>query len=173
MTKRIAPLVLALGLGAGASLALAEGPAAPATAAPAAPAPQQGKGPMAGKGPMMGGKGAMRHEKPESFTEESVRKMADGRVFKHSVDQKVSEGRFERKEVFTNPEGKTASRTVTATLNKDKNTWTRKVEGVDFDGSTFSRSNDVPVMHGPDGEDEGAAPDAGKRPAAKGGKKAN
>lgn len=173
MNQRLAALTLAFGLAAGASLAFAEGASAPAT--PAAPVtapvpPQDGHGPMMGRGGP--GKGAMAgrrmmREKPESFTEESVRTMADGRVIKRRIEQKVSDDSFSRKEVITNPEGKTATRTVTATLNKDKNTWTRKVEGKDFNGETWSRSHEVPAMHGPDGDDDAAAAPAApaQRPA--------
>lgn len=166
MTNRIASCLLAIGLAMGSAPALAEAPAAP-----------PGKGPMAGerggaqKGPMP------RREKPESFTEQSVRTMADGRVFKRLVEQKVGEGSFNRKEVFTNPDGKSATRTVSATLSKDGKTWTRRVEGVDFDGTTWQRSRDVPALHGPDGDDDrggvGAPPaKAGPAPRADG-KKAN
>lgn len=176
MNKRIASLSLALAMAAGASIALAEG-TAPAAAAPmAAPAGGPGAGPMGpmvgrdghGKGPMGGPR--MMREKPESFTEETVRKMADGRVIKRQVEQKVGEGTFSRKEVITNPDGKTATQTITATLNKDKSTWTRKIEGQDFDGSTWSRTQDIPAMRGPEGGADAA--DGAKRPA-KTGKKGN
>lgn len=155
MKTRIASSLLALALVAGAPLALAEGPAA-APAGPGGHGPMMGKGGMMGdrQGPAMGQQRKMRQGKPESFTEESVRKMADGRVFKHSVEQKVGEGSFYRKEVFTNPQGKTASRTMTATLSKDGKTWTRKVDGVDFDGKAWSRSRELPAHQGPDAEDD-------------------
>jgi hypothetical protein len=163
MTNRITACLLALGLATASSVALAEGPAAPASGAGPAAGPM-GKGPMAGerKG---GHKGQMmRREKPESFTEQSVRTMADGRVFKRSVEQKVGEGSFSRKEVLTNPDGKSATRTMSATLSKDGKTWTRKVEGVEFDGTTWQRSREVPALHGPDGDDDmgAAAPQPGK-----------
>lgn len=157
MTNRIAACLLAFGLAAASSLALAEGPVAPPGAGTGA-APME-RGPM-GKGPMAGErmgphKGRMMHrEKPESFTEHSVRTMADGRVFKRVVEQKVGEGSFSRKEVFTNSDGKSASRTISATLGKDGKTWTRKAEGVDFDGKAWQRSREVPALHGPDGEDD-------------------
>lgn len=188
MQKRITALLLAAGLGAASSLALAE--AAPAAApAPAAQPAGPMMGPMGGKGEArqrpgrenadgrgmgpMGGK-RMQQEKPESFTEESVRKMADGRVVKRLIEQKVGEGSFSRKEVVTNPEGKTMTRTMTATLNKDKKAWTRKIDVVEFDGSTWSRSQDVPAMHGPDGDDMSAAGPGPARPArAERPKKAN
>ncbi|HEX4869533.1 MAG TPA: hypothetical protein VFV15_02255 [Moraxellaceae bacterium] len=172
MNQRIAALCLAVGLATGASIACAEGSSAPA-AKPAAPAaapvpPQDGHGPMMGgggpgKGPMAGRR--MMRETPESFTEESVRTMADGRVIKRRIEQKASAESFSRKEVITNPEGKTATRTITATLNKDKNTWTRKVEGKDFNGETWSRSREVPAMHGPDGDDDAAPEAPAQRPA--------
>lgn len=159
MHNRIATCLLALGLAAGSTPALAEGPAAPG-AGPAA-------GPLA-KGPLGGGREGphkarmMRREKPESFTEQSVRTMADGRVFKRVVEQKVSEGSFSRKEVLTNPEGKSATRTVSATLGKDGKTWTRKVEGIEFDGSTWQRSREVPALHGPEGDDDMGGPQPAK-----------
>ena len=170
MNKRIATLSLALAMATGVSVAFAEGtaPAAP-MAAPAGGAGAGPMGPMAGrdghgKGPMGGPR--MMQEKPESFTEETVRKMADGRVIKRQVEQKVGEGSFSRKEVITNPDGKMATRTVTATLNKEKTTWTRKIEGQEFDGSTWSRTQDIPAMRGPDAGVEGAGPaDGAKRPA--------
>lgn len=161
MTTRLASCLLALGLAAATPFALAEAPAA-AAAPGAAP---QAKGPLAGerKGPRKGA--MMRREKPESFTEQSVRTMADGRVIKRTVEQKVGEGSFSRKEVITNPDGKSATRTLTATLSKDGRTWTRKVEGVEFDGRTWQRSRDVPARHGPGGDDEtGPAGTDGKKP---------
>lgn len=156
MKTRIASSLLALALVAGAPLALAEGPAAPPAGAGGGPGPMMGKGAMMGErqGPGMGPHRQMRQGKPESFTEETVRKMADGRVFKQSVEQKVGEGSLYRKEVFTNPQGKTATRTMTATLSKDGKTWTRRVEGVDFDGQTWSRSRELPVHQGPEAEDD-------------------
>lgn len=161
MNLRLPSLLLALGLGFSVSLAMAEGPA-PAPAAQAGPgSPQMG---LEGRQP---GKAARRiqREKPESFTEESIRKMADGRVFKRQIEQKVGEGTFFRKEVTTNPDGKTASRTVTATFDKAKKTWTRKIEGVDFDGTSWSRSNEGRV---PPHEEEG---DADPKPEPRKGKK--
>ncbi|MCC2638585.1 MAG: hypothetical protein K0Q68_2304 [Moraxellaceae bacterium] len=183
MQKRITAILLAASLGAASSLALAEGaPAAPAApmgpmggkgeARPQAGGPGMEKGERRGMGPMAGKR--MKQEKLESFTEESVRKMADGRVIKRQIEQKVGEGSFSRKEVVTNPEGKTMTRTMTATLNKDKKTWTRKVDVVEFDGSTWSRSQDVPAMHGPDGDDMGPAAHGPARPGkAERPKKAN
>lgn len=174
MKIRLASSLLALALVAGAPLALAEGPGAPS----AGPGPMMGKGAMMGdqQGPRMGQQRRMPREKPESFTEESVRKMADGRVFKRSVEQKVGNGSFMRKEVFTNPAGKTASRTMTATLSKDGKTWTRKVEGVDFDGKAWSRSREVPAHQGPDADDEAdeaATPAQAPAKAPAAGKKGN
>lgn len=115
-------------------------------------------------------KGAAMHRQPlESFTEETVRKLDDGRVFKRSIEQKVSDGSFTRKEVFTNPDGKSATRTVTSSLGKDGKTWTQKMEGVDFEGKPWSRSRDVPARQGPDASDEApASAPAATRPARPG-----
>lgn len=184
MSHRIASLVLALGLGIATPVALAADASSPAPQ-PAPAGPMGGKagpgmGPMGGHGGPggMGGMGGrkMMREKPESFTEETVRKMADGRVFKHTIEQKVEEGSFVRKDVFTNPDGKTASRTVTSTLNKERSTWTQRVDGVDYDGATWSRSKDLPAHRGPDADDDATAPAPAKRPAkdaARPAKKAN
>ncbi|MDF2446581.1 MAG: hypothetical protein K0S46_1817 [Moraxellaceae bacterium] len=171
MKPQLSSLMLSLALAAGSSLAVAETTApAPATKAEQAqPRMGMGDGPRAGK--RHAGRPMMR-EKQESFTEESTRKMADGRVFKRQLEQKVGEGSFYRKEVMTNPDGKTASRTVTATLDKDKKTWTRKIEGVDFDGSTWSRTQDSPAPH--DADDDAGQDDKPAAPEKKaaGGKKA-
>jgi hypothetical protein len=156
MNLRLPSLLLALGLGLAAPLAAAETPApAPAPGAKAQPGPRMGADGQPGRRAL--------RERPESFTEETVRKTADGRVIKRQIEQKFGEGSFYRKEVTTNPEGKTATRTVTATFNKDKKTWTRKVEGVDFDGSTWSRSNEGRAE--PHDEDDGPQPRKGKKGA--------
>lgn len=185
MNMRLSSLLLAMSLAAS-SLAMAEGATAPA----AAPGAQQGSpapmGPMMGpgaNGQMMGPgqmkgpghmkgqrKGGMNREALESFTEETVRKLDDGRVIKRSIEQKVSEGKLYRKEVFTNPAGKSATRTLVSTLSKDGKTWTQKVEGVDFDGQSWSRSRDIPVRHGPDADDEAPAPAPAAKKAARPGK---
>lgn len=166
MNMRLSSLLLAISLSAS-SLVAAEGAAAPAgTPAPMGPmmgsganGSMMGPGQMKGPGHMKGQrKGGMNREALESFTEETVRKLDDGRVIKRSIEQKVSEGKLYRKEVFTNPAGKSATRTLVSTLSKDGKTWTQKVEGVDFDGQSWSRSRDIPVRHGPDADDETPAP---------------
>lgn len=169
MNLRVSSLLLAMSLVAS-PLALAEGPApaVPPKAqgpmmAPGGASPMKGPGQM--KGPRQGG--AMNRQALESFSEETVRKLEDGRVFKRSIEQKASEGKLYRKEVFTNPAGKSASRTLLSTLSKDGQTWTQKVDGVDFDGKAWSRSRDIPARHGPDAGDE-AAPAAARQPARPG-----
>lgn len=134
MTSRIYALLFAPILSVGATLALAE-PAAMTAQADASPMGFQDEAPVQGRpGP--------HRQPPESFIEDSTRKMADGRVFKRRVEQTVSEAGFSRKEVLTNPDGKTASRTVTARHDKAKKTWSRKMEGVGFDGKAWSRSDE-------------------------------
>lgn len=179
MNKSVSSLVLAVALATASSLALAEGaaPTPPPAAGKPAPAPQGGQpgpgepgmGPMGHKGGHGKHMGRRPQEKPESFTEESIRKMADGRVIKRSIEQRVGEGSFLRKEVITNPEGKSMTRTVTSTYDKDKKTWVRKMEGVDFDGSTWSRSKEG-SMAPHEGEDD-EAPQAKAAPERKAGKK--
>lgn len=155
MNLRLSALLLALSLGTGTGLALAE------EAVPAAGPgfTQEGEGQAsAAQSPQAGRH--MQQQKPESFTEDSTRTMADGRVFKRHVEQKVGDGSLVRKEVFTNPEGQTATRTVTASYDKDKKAWSRKIEGSNFDGTTWSRSVEGP---GPKAGGKGGRP--AQRPA--------
>lgn len=80
---------------------------------------------------------------PETFTEETVRKNADGKVVtKRKIEQKVTDKDFSRKVEVTNAEGKKATHQVSATYDKDKEQWSRKAEGKDFDGKTWSRSSE-------------------------------
>lgn len=163
MTTKIVSLILAMALGAGSSLVLAEGGAAaprPESAAGMGAQEKPGKRPHTGK--------RMLREKPESFVEESTRTMADGRVFKRRVEQKVGEGSFSRLEVMTDPQGKTATRATAATYNKDKQTWTRKVEGKTADGETWSRTREVAAPHM--GDDDEAGETAGQPAARKPGR---
>ncbi|MDF3030803.1 MAG: hypothetical protein K0R03_1361 [Moraxellaceae bacterium] len=158
MNLRLPSLLLATGLGLSMSLAMAEGPA-PAPAPGAEQAAPAGKAGRPGPARKM-----MREQKRESFTEESIRKMADGRVIKRQIEQKVGENSLYRKEITTNPEGKTATITVTSTFDKDKKVWTRKIEGVNFDGSTWSRTNQSAAPH--DQHDD--EPDVRPEPPRKG-----
>lgn len=79
------------------------------------------------------------HQPRESFTEETVRKGADGKVSKRKTEQKVTDTGFTRKSSVTNPEGKTATREVTVSHDKDKKTFSRSEKGTDFDGKSWSR----------------------------------
>lgn len=137
------------------ALALAAAPRAPVAApAPAGadtpPWEQAGPRPRLPRPPH-----ALPRAQPESFTEETVRRMADGRVFRRQVEQVASGGSFRRKEVMTNPDGKTATRTLTATLDKDRQVWHRQVEGRDFDGTVWTRRRDVPLRQGPEPRADG------------------
>lgn len=75
----------------------------------------------------------------ESFTEETVRKSADGKTTKRKVEQKVSDNGFSRKSTLTNAEGKTATREVLVSHDKDKQTFSRTEKGSDFEGKSWSR----------------------------------
>ncbi|MDQ8037963.1 MAG: hypothetical protein REI12_11120 [Pedobacter sp.] len=77
----------------------------------------------------------------ESFTEETVRKSADGKVSKRKTEQKVTDNGFSRKSTFTNPEGKTATQEVSASYDKDSKTYTKTAKGTDFDGKSWSRES--------------------------------
>ncbi|MGH8492738.1 MAG: hypothetical protein ACRERR_06475 [Moraxellaceae bacterium] len=74
-----------------------------------------------------------------SFSEDTTRTMADGRVFKRHVEQKAQDEGFSRKEVLTSPEGKTASHTVSRRFDASTQRWIVQEEGVGFDGKTWSR----------------------------------
>jgi hypothetical protein len=152
MKPRSYALLLALTLGAGVALV---------NAAPLAARPDAGASPMGMQDDAHGqNQRGQQAAPPESFTEESTRKMADGRVFKHRIEQTVTEGSFSRKEVLTNPDGKTATRNVTTTFDKSKKTWSRKMEGVGFDGKTWLRSDEGDI---PDPQARAAKPES--RPA--------
>lgn len=159
MNSRISALIVALGL-------------AVAGFATAAPDNMGGMG-AASMGPQgnagQQGPRGQKRQPPESYTEETTRKMADGRVFKTSIEQVVSEAGFVRKEMLTNPDGKTANSSVTVTIDKNKKTITRKMEGVGFDGKAWSRSEerDIPNKPGQAGKPEGKADgkSADKKPA--------
>lgn len=75
-----------------------------------------------------------------SFSEDSTRTMADGRVFKRHVEQKAMDEGFSRKEVLTSPEGKTASYTLIRRFDAASQRWTRSEEGTGFDGKQWSRT---------------------------------
>lgn len=82
---------------------------------------------------------AGQHQPRESFTEETVRKSADGKTTKRKVEQKVSDTGFSRKSMLTNAEGKTATREVVVSHDKDKKAFSRSEKGTDFEGKTWSR----------------------------------
>lgn len=136
MKTRTSALLLALALGTSVGLVQAQSP--------------EGKdgGPrhfhkkeFRGDGPR-GERGFQGKGPRESFTEETVRKNADGKTEKRKIEQKVTDNSFSRKEQFTNAEGKTATRSVTASFDKDKERWSRKEEGTGFDGKSWSRSQE-------------------------------
>lgn len=84
--------------------------------------------------------GEHHHFKPQSFTEDSTRTFADGTVFKRHVVQTVAAGSITRQITLTNAQGQTATRTVTASFDKTKHTWSRSVQGTTFSGSSYSSS---------------------------------
>lgn len=75
-----------------------------------------------------------------SFSEEASRTMADGRVYKRKVEQKVEGDSLSRQEVVTAPDGKTASYTLKRSFDAATQRWTRSEEGAGFDGKRWSRS---------------------------------
>lgn len=141
MNTRTSALLLALALGSSAGLVQAHSPEGQDGGRPHAAHKKdfRGDGPRGERG---GEKAFGQRAPKESFTEETVRKTADGKTSKRKVEQKVTDNSFSRKEQFTNTEGKTATRNVTATFDKDKERWSRKEEGSGFDGKSWSRSQE-------------------------------
>jgi hypothetical protein len=156
MNFRISALLLALSLAVSAGFASA----APERKAEMGSAANGTQG-----NPAQQGQRGQKRQPPESYTEETTRKMADGRVYKTKVEQVVGEAGLTRKEMQTNPDGKTATSSVTVTIDKNKRTVTRKMEGVDFDGKAWSRSEerDIPKAPGQAGKAEGKP--TNKKPA--------
>lgn len=74
-----------------------------------------------------------------SFSEDASRTMADGRVYKRKVEQKVDGDSLSRLEVVTAPDGKTASYTLKRSFDAATQRWTRNEEGTGFDGKRWSR----------------------------------
>lgn len=146
MKTSMLPLVLAIALAS--PLAMAE-PAPASTDKAAATQAADGwnhgnhhRGQAMKRGPKAGGQRMMHNAPRESFSEETVRKSADGKTTRHKIEQKVTDKGFTRKESMTNAEGKTATRNVSASYDKDKETWSHKMEGKDFDGKEWSRSQE-------------------------------
>lgn len=95
------------------------------------------------------GFGRDHHGPRQSYTQDTTRTLNDGRVFTRHTEQTVSENGFQRNSTMTNPEGKTATRTVTGTRDPETKTFSKKVEGTTFDGKTYSR--DVTTQKTSDG----------------------
>lgn len=85
------------------------------------------------------GFGRDHHGPRQSYTQDSTRTLSDGRVFTRHTEQTVSNTGFQRNTTLTNPEGKTATRTVTGTRDPANKTYTRSVDGTTFSGKTYSR----------------------------------
>lgn len=79
------------------------------------------------------------HGPRHSFTQDTTRTTGDGRVFTRHTEQTVSANGFQRESIATNPQGKTATRTVTGTRDPANKTYTRSVDGTTFSGKTYSR----------------------------------
>lgn len=75
-----------------------------------------------------------------SFSEEASRTMADGRVYKRKLEQKVEGDSLSRQEVVTAPDGMTASYTLKRSFDAATQRWTRSEEGVGYDGQRWTRS---------------------------------
>jgi len=73
-----------------------------------------------------------------NFTSDTTHTTGDGRTFTRHTEQTVTDGGFERNSTMTNPEGKTATRSISGSYDKDSKTRTRSVEGTTFSGKTYS-----------------------------------
>lgn len=76
-----------------------------------------------------------------SYTEDVTRTDADGKTFKRHTVQTATANSLQRKTTVTNPEGKTATREVNASFDKDKKTFSKSVKGTDFDGKSWARNS--------------------------------
>lgn len=98
----------------------------------------------AGVGLALADQGKPHHEGfhgPQAYTEDSTRTFADGKTFKRHVEQTVNANGFAKTETLTNPEGKSATRKVTASFDKTNHTWSRAVQGTGFDGKSYSSNS--------------------------------
>ena len=76
-----------------------------------------------------------------SYTEDVTRTESDGKVFKIHTVQTANANGFERTTTMTNPDGKTATRTITAVIDEKNKTVTRTDKGTGFDGKSWNRTN--------------------------------
>lgn len=76
-----------------------------------------------------------------SYVTESKTTTADGQVYKRRVEQKVQDGKTERRVQLTRPDGKTATETVTIVKDAKTGKVSRKLEGSGFDGKTYTRES--------------------------------
>lgn len=83
------------------------------------------------------------HHERGSFTEDVTRTNADGKTFKRHTVQTETPNGVQRKTTLTNPEGKTATREVDASFDKDSKTFNKSVKGTDFNGNPWTRSTTV------------------------------
>lgn len=84
---------------------------------------------------------AEQHQPRESFSEETVRKNADGKISRRKVEQTVTDTGFSRKTTFINAEGKTATQELSVNRDQATQTVTRTEKGRDFDGKTWRRES--------------------------------
>jgi hypothetical protein len=80
-------------------------------------------------------------QRPQSYTEESTRTYADGKTVKRHVEQAASASGLTKTTTLTNKEGKAATRKITVSFDKENHTWSRSVQGINFDGKSYSSSS--------------------------------
>lgn len=73
-----------------------------------------------------------------SFTTDLTRTTGSGKTLSRHTAQVATDTGFRRDTRVTNPQGKTASRTVEASVDADAGIRTRSVEGIRMNGDTYS-----------------------------------
>ena len=77
------------------------------------------------------------HER-HSFTADVTRTTGSGKIMTRHTEQLATDTGFHRETTMTNPEGKTASRTVDGSYDPETKTYTRVVAGTRINGDSYS-----------------------------------
>lgn len=84
-----------------------------------------------------------RQAKPQAFTTNSTKTLANGETITRTTTQSVTDNGFTRNSNLTNSQGQTASKNISVVNDKETGTRTRTVEGSTFDGDAFGHQNTI------------------------------
>ena len=79
----------------------------------------------------------------QSFTSDTTRTNANGQTFTRHTEQTVTANGFRRDSTVTAPDGRTAQRTVTGSIDPENQSRTRTVSGTRMNGDTYSGERTV------------------------------